>query len=126
MSRFGSCYYTTPVIWAGSSVGGGADAGSEVEVFGGFGQVERGQDGLLAVGGRGALRDAAVGGGEGDQVHAGEFVAQVAPGVAGAGFRGPDGQQRQPTQLDMGADTVLTVVVHGAQPEAGFAVAPAA
>ena len=44
-----------------------------------------------------ALRDAAVGGGEGDQVHAVKFVAQVAPGVAGAGFRDPDEKQCQPT-----------------------------
>ena len=37
----------------------------------------------MAAGEGGALGDAAVGGGEGDQVHAVEFVAQVAPGVAG-------------------------------------------
>ena len=72
------------------------------------------------------MRDAAVGGGEGDQVHAVEFVAQVAPGVAGAGFRDADEKQCQPTQLDVGADAVLAVVVDRAQPEAGLAVAPAA
>ena len=70
MSRFGSCYYRAPVIRAGSSVGGGVDGGCEVEVFGGFGQVERSQDGLLVAGEGRALGDAAVGGGEGDQVHA--------------------------------------------------------
>ena len=63
------------MIRAGPSVGGGAGAGCEVEVFGGFGQVERGEDGLLVAGEGGALGDAAVGGGEGDQVHAVEFVA---------------------------------------------------
>jgi len=38
---------------------------------------------LLSGGGRGALGDLAVGGGQGDQVHPVEFVADVAPGVAG-------------------------------------------
>ena len=37
------------------------------------------------------------GGGEGDQVHAVEFVTQVTPGVAGAGFRDADEKQCQPT-----------------------------
>jgi len=63
----------------------------------GFGQVERSQDGLLVAGEGRALGDAAVGGGEGDQVHAVEFVAQVAPGVAGAGFRDTDEKQCEPT-----------------------------
>ena len=35
-------------------------------------------------------------------------------------------KQCQPTQLDVGADAVFAVVVDRAQPEAGFAVAPAA
>jgi hypothetical protein len=100
-------------------------AGCEVEVAGRFGQVEGGQDGFLPAGEGGALRDAPVGGGQGDQVHAVEFVAQVAPGVAGAGFGDPDEQQCQPTQLDVGADAVFAVVVDRAQPEAGFAVTPA-
>ena len=55
-------------------VGGCAVDGCEVEA-GRFGQVERGQNGLLVAGGGRALGDAAVGGGEGDQVHAVEFVA---------------------------------------------------
>jgi hypothetical protein len=108
------------------SVGGSVGAGCEVEVAGWFGQVEGGQDGLVAAGEGGALRDAAVGGGQGDQVHAVEFVTQVAPGVAGAGFGDPDEKQCQPTQLDVGADAVLAVMVDRTQPEAGFAVAPAA
>ena len=74
----------------------------------------------------GALCDVAVGGGEGDQVHAVEFVAQGAPGVAGGGFGDAHQQQRQPAQLDVGADAVLAVVVDRAQPEAALAVAPAA
>ena len=44
-------------------------------------------------------------------MHAVEFVAQVAPGVAGAGFGDADEQQCQPTQLDVSADAVLAVVV---------------
>ena len=76
MSRFGSCYYTTPVIGRGDqSATAGVDAGCEVEVAGWFGQVEGGEDGFLVAGEGGALGDATVGGGEGDQVHAVEFVA---------------------------------------------------
>ena len=37
-----------------------------------------------------------------------------------------DEQQRQPAQLDVGADAVLAVVEHRAQPERALAVAPAA
>ena len=51
----------------------------------------------MAAGEGGTLGDAAVGGGQGDQVHAVEFVAQVAPGITGAGFGDPDEQQCQPT-----------------------------
>jgi hypothetical protein len=75
MSGFGSCYYTAGCSSAGLSVGGSVVAGCEVEVLGGFRQVEGGEDGLVPAGEGGALRDAAVGGGEGDQVHAVEFVA---------------------------------------------------
>ena len=51
----------------------------------------------------GTLGEAAVGGGEGDQVHAVEFLTQVAPGVAGPSFRDAGEKQCQPTQLDVGA-----------------------
>jgi hypothetical protein len=91
-----SCYYTTLVIRARSSVGDGVGAGCQVEIFGGFGQVERGQDGFLVGGAGGALRDAAVGGGEGDQVHAVEFVTQVAPGVVGGVLGDTDEKQCEP------------------------------
>ncbi len=67
------------------------------------------QDGLLAWGGHGALGDPAVGGGEGDQVHPVELMADVAPGLAGGGLGDPDEQQGQPAQLDVGADAVLAV-----------------
>lgn len=77
--RFGSCYYTTVLTWDYGSAVGEAD----LEVLGWFGQLERGEDGLLSGGADRALRDLAVGGDEGDQAHAVELVAQVAPGVAG-------------------------------------------
>jgi hypothetical protein len=51
------------------------------------------------------------------RVHAVEFVADVAPGVAGGVLDHPQEQQRQPAQLDVGADAVLAVVEHRAQPE---------
>jgi hypothetical protein len=63
------------------------------------------------------LRDLAVGSAKGDQGHPVEFVAQVAPGVAGGILDDPDEQQRQPAQLDVGADAVLAVMEHRAQPE---------
>ena len=75
---------------------------------------------MLAGGGRGALGDPAVGGGEGHQVHPVEFAPQVAPGVTGGGLGDPDEQQRQPAQLDVGADAVLAVVVDGPQLELKF------
>ena len=46
-----------------------------------FGQAEGGKDGLLPGGDRGTLRDAAVGGGPGDEVHPVELVADLAPGI---------------------------------------------
>jgi hypothetical protein len=78
-----SCYYRHP---ASKSV----RDGGEVEEAGWFGQVERGQDGALARGGQAALGDAAVGGGQGDQVHAVQLVSGVAPGVAGGVLDDPD------------------------------------
>src|SRR6185312_5810234 len=101
-------------------------AGGELEVLGRFGQFERGQDGLLPAGDGGALRDLPVGCGQGDQVHAVEFVAQVAPGVAGGGFGDAEQQQREPAQLHVGADAVLAVVVDGTKPQGALAVSPAA
>jgi len=67
-----------------------------------------------------------VAGGQGDQVHAVQLVAGVAPGVAGGVLHHPDQQQDQPAQLDVGADAVLAVVEHRTQPEAALQVAPAA
>lgn len=52
-------------------------------------------------------------GGERDEVHAVEFVAQVAPGVAGFGFGDAEQQQRQPAELDVRFDAALAAVVGG-------------
>ena len=54
-----ACYY-------GSCVRGSAVGRGEVEELGRFAQLQGAQDGLLAGGGRGALGDAPVGGGEGE------------------------------------------------------------
>lgn len=95
---------------------GSAPRHGEVEEPGRVGQVEGGQDGLLAGGGERALGDPAVAGGEGDQVAAVEFEADVAPGVADGVLDDPDQQQRELAQLAAGADPVLPVVEHRAQP----------
>jgi len=92
----------------------------EVEELRWFMQVKGTEDGLLAGGGCGALGDAAVGGREVDQVQAVEFVAQVSPGVTGDVLGDADEQQRQPAQLDVGADAVLAVVEHRPQRKASF------
>ena len=81
----------------GSSVAGRSGVGDgELEELGWFGQVERGEDGLVTRCAGGTLRDVAVAGGQGDQVHAVEFVAQVAPGVAGSVLGDTDEKQCKP------------------------------
>ncbi len=97
----------------------------EVEEAGGLSELERGEDRLLAWGGRGALRDLAVGGSEGDQVHPLEFVADVAPGVVGGVLDDADEEQGEPAQLDVGADPVFAVVEHRPQSERALHVTPA-
>src|SRR6266498_5408553 len=72
------------------------DGGGEVEEAGRLGQLEGGEDGPLAGGEFAALGDLAFGGGEGDQVHPFEFVADVAPGVAHGRLRDALEQQGQP------------------------------
>src|SRR5665811_2265929 len=121
MWLWGSCYYTIPGCgWLFSAGGGG-----EVEESRRLGHVERGQDLLLTGSEHGALRDVAFAGGEGDQVETVEFVADVAPGVAGGVLHDSDQQQGQPAQLDVGADPVLAIMEHGAQAEGAFHVTPA-
>jgi len=48
---------TTQNAAAAAGMSGSAGGGGEVEVAGGFGQLERGEDGLVAGGERGALGD---------------------------------------------------------------------
>ncbi len=60
--------------------------GGEVIEAGWLAEVERVEDVAVVVGEFAALSDVAVAGGEGDQVHAFEFVADVAPGVADGGL----------------------------------------
>lgn len=62
--------------------GGGVlgSVGGEVVEPGRFGDLERGEDLLLAGGDLGALREVSFVGGEGDQVEPVELVADVAPG----------------------------------------------
>lgn len=83
----------------GPVVGSVAGEG-EIEEPGGLSELERGEDGLPGSGGGGALRDVAVGGREGDQVHPLEFVADVAPGVVGGVLDDPDQEQGERAQLE--------------------------
>ena len=65
-----------PVLGAGcQSATAASTPGVKSRYLGGSGRSRRGEDGLLVAGEGRALGDAAVGGGEGDQVHAVEFVA---------------------------------------------------
>ena len=86
--------------------------------------AERGQDLPLARRRRRAFRDPALVGLEGDEVHAVELVAEVAPRVAGGVLRDADEQEREPAQLDMGADAVLAVVKDGTERERSLQVPP--
>ena len=63
---------------------------------------------------------------EGALVQALELAADVAPGVCGLVLGDPDQQQRQPAQLDVGADAVFLAVMHRAEVERGLHVAPGA
>src|SRR5680860_1447637 len=119
----GSCYYRPLSGPLRSSAGGG---GGEVVEPRRFGQFQGVEDLLLARGGRRALGDVALGGGQGDQVHPVELVGDVAAGVAGGVLDGPDQQQREPAQLDVAADAVLAVVEHRPQTQGALHVAPAA
>ena len=64
--------------------------------------------------------------GEGAEVQALEFVAEVAPGVAGVGLGDPDQQQREPAEQHVRADPVFFAVVDRSQIEGGLHVAPRA
>jgi hypothetical protein len=83
-------------------------------------------DRLVAGGERGALGDLAVAGGEGDQVHPVEFLTQGVPGLPGGVLDDPQQEQREPAELDVGADAVLAVVEDRPQREGALHVSPAA
>lgn len=70
-----------------------------------------------------ALGDGAFGGAHGDQVQPFEFVAEVAPGVAGLELGDAQQQEREPDQLHVGLDAGLRVVMDGAQVDGGLDVA---
>src|SRR5665811_2593221 len=117
----GSCYYKPWLAlagWSSKAAGSGSVGGDgEVEEPWWLGELERSQDGLLPGCGGRALCDLTLGGGQGDQVHPVEFVADVAPGLIGGVLDHPKQQQGQPAQLDVRADPVLAVVEDRAQAE---------
>src|SRR3990170_878458 len=100
--------------------------GLELEEARWFGQLEGAQDLLLAGGELGALAAEAGGAGEGAEVEALEFVAEVAPGLVGGVLGDPDEQEGEPAEEDVGADPLFLAVVDGAQLERGLQVAPGA
>jgi hypothetical protein len=71
------------------------------------------KDGSLPRGGFGALEELASGAGEVAEVHAVEFVAEVAPGVPGCGLGLADEEPGEPEQHDMGSDAAFEMVVDG-------------
>ncbi len=70
------------------------------------------------------LRDLPVGGGQGDQVHAVEFLPDVAPGAVGGVLDHPQEQQGEPAQLDVSSNPILAVVEHRPQPQSALHVQP--
>lgn len=75
-----------------------------------FGDLEGLEDLPLASRRRAPLGDAAVVGLERDEVHALQFVAHIAPRVAGRVLDGPDEQEGKPAELVGRADAILAVV----------------
>src|SRR5665213_3663507 len=89
----------------------------EIEEPAGLGDVECLEYlGLTGGGGR-PLGHASFGRLHGDEMHAVELVADVAPGVAGAVLDDPHEQQPEPAELDVASDPVLTVMEDRTQPE---------
>jgi len=86
--------------------------------------LEGRQDLALALRGRRALGDAAVPRLQGDEVHAVELVAEVAPGVAGRVLGDADEEQAEPAQLDVASDAVLAAMEDGSQPQCPLQVPP--
>jgi len=83
-------------------------------------EAEGAQDPQLRGGGlAGLVREAGVAA-EGALVQALELAAHVAPRVAGLVLGDPDEQQRQPAELDVGADAVFLAVVERSEVEQVF------
>src|SRR5665213_2400737 len=61
----------------------------------------------------------------GDEMHAVELVADVAPGVAGAVFDDPYEEQSEPAELDVASDPVLPMMEDGTESERSLHVPPA-
>ena len=97
------------MLWLLAGVG---ERGEVVEARG-LWEFERAEDLALAVGQLGALGDGSRAGRKRDEVHAVQFVAEVAPRVAGLGLGDAEEQQREPAELDVGFDAVLAAVVDG-------------
>ena len=95
-----------------------------VEDLGRLAHLESSEDLPLAIRRYRALRDAALIGPEGDEVHALELVSDVSPGVAGCVLDDSDEEQPEPAELDMGVDAVLAVVEHRSEPRGPFHVSP--
>ena len=86
-----------------------------------------GAEDLLVLGGElGPLPALAGVAGERDEVQALEFVAEVAPGIAGVVLGDADQQQRQPTEQHVRSDPLFLAMVDRAQVERGLHVAPGA
>jgi len=96
----------------------------EIEEQRWLGDAEGSEDVALAGGELGALPARAGGPRECAEVHALQFVAEVALGVGGLVLGDPDQQQRQPAEEHVRADPVFLAMVHGAQVERGLHVAP--
>lgn len=60
----------------------------------------------------------------GHEVHAVEFGADVAPGVAAGVLHDPDRQQPEPAELDAAADPVLSVVEDRPESDRSLQVSP--
>ena len=71
------------------------------------------EDVTLGFGELGALTECAGGAGEGPDVEAVEFAAQVRPGLAAGVLGDPGQEQGEPAEDDVGADAVLALVVTG-------------
>ena len=88
--------------------------------------LERGEDGALAVVEVGCLLDGAGGAFQRDEVESLQLDRDPSPGLAGRAFGDPDQQQGEPADDDVGADAVFEAVEDGSQLECCLQVAEGA